>query len=427
MPDKGQDMYNWVRDLFPINRSITGEGVRETLNYLKKIVPLKIKSVPTGYKAYDWTVPNEWKVKEAFIKDDKNKKIIDFKNNNLHLVSYSTAFNKTLTFKELKNHLYTLPKQPNAIPYVTSYYKKNWGFCLEFNKYKKLDKSKKYKVFIDSSLKKGKLNYGEIIIKGKVKKEIFISTYVCHPSMANNELSGPVLATMIAKILLSQKNYFSYRIIYVPETIGSLVYLSKNFKKLKKNTVAGFNLTCVGDSKKFSFLPSRNGNTLADQSALYILKKHVKKFTSYNWLNRGSDERQYCSPGFDLPVVNVMRSKHGTYKEYHTSLDNLDFVSKKGLQESLEIHLKIFKFIESNLFYKSKILGEPFLSKHNLHDSLNKNQNHYLLRKKILDFLSYADGRKSLLEISVIINVPFDELKKVADILLKKKIIRLND
>ena len=409
MLDKGQTMYNWIRDLFPINRSITGDGVRETLFYLKKIVPIKIKSVPTGYKAYDWTVPNEWKVKEAFIKDDQNKTIIDFKNNNLHLVSYSTAINKTLTFKELKNHLHTLPKQPNAIPYVTSYYKKNWGFCLEFNKYKKLDKSKKYKVFINSSLKKGKLNYGEIIIKGKVKKEIFISTYVCHPSMANNELSGPVLATMIAKILLSQNNYFSYRIIYVPETIGSLVYLSKNFKKLKKNTVAGFNLTCVGDSKKFSFLPSRNGNTLADESSIYILKKYVKKFILYNWLNRGSDERQYCSPGFDLPVVNVMRSKHGTYREYHTSLDNLDFVSKKGLQESLEIHLKIFKFIESNLFYKSNILGEPFLSKHNLHDSLNKNQNHYLLRKKILDFLSYADGRKSLLEISAIINVPFEK------------------
>jgi len=370
----GEDIYNLIKKLFPINRSITGKGFRKSLRIIQEYVPnLKIKSIKSGERCFDWTVPKEWDVKDAYIEEyPTGKKIVDFKDNNLHLVSYSIPVEGIFSFEELEKHLHYRKDLPDAIPYVTSYYKEYWGFCLTYNQFKTLDKSKKYKVVIKSKLFEGKLNYGEVILKGKSKKEIFFSTYLCHPSMANNELSGPALATFLIKYLQEKENRkYTYRFIFIPETIGSICYLSKNLKKMKKNIIAGFVLTCVGDEGKFSYIPSRYGDTLADKVALNILNHHTNGFKKYSYLDRGSDERQYCSPGIDLPVCSVMKSKYGEYKEYHTSLDNLDFVSAKGLEESFNIYTKIIEVLENNNFYKTTVLCEPQMGKRGLYHQIS--------------------------------------------------------
>ena len=416
-------MYSWAKALFPINRSITGSGVRETLEYFKKIVPsLKILSFPTGFEAFDWTVPQEWSLKEAYIEDKKGNRVIDFKNNNLHVVGYSKPVKKYLEYDELKNNLHFIKDQPNAIPYVTSYYNKEWGFCLTYNQFLKL-KKEKYYVNIDSSFKDGILNYGEIVIKGKSEKEIFISSYICHPSMANNELSGPVLAMALARELLKQEKKYTYRIILIPETIGSLCYLKKNLKKLKKNVIAGYNITCVGDEKGFSYLPSRNGDTLADRAALNILKSNVADFKKYTWFDRGSDERQYCWPGIDLPVCSIMRSKYGEYAEYHTSLDNMRFISKSGLFESFAIYSDVLGVIERNDKFITTTLGEPKLDKRGLYSTLSKKGDSNYSRD-ILNFLSICDGNNDLIEISNILEIPVSQIMDLKNMLLSKKLIK---
>ena len=365
----GNKIYALAKELFPINRSITGSGVRKSLKILQKInKDLKIKGIPSGTKVFDWIIPQEWNVDEAWIKDSKNRKIIDFKNNNLHLMGYSLSVSKKITLKDLKKNLYSIKDKPNAIPYVTSYYKKKWGFCLSFNLLKNL-KEDIYEVKIKSKFKKGFLNYGELIIPGKTKKEILLSTYICHPSMANNELSGPCVAIHLSKWIKSMKNRnYSYRIVFVPETIGSIAYLSKNYKKMIKNTVAGFNLTCLGDDRAYSYLPSRQENSLSDVIAKHVLKWTFKDYKSYSWLEKGSDERQYCSPGIDLPVATIMRTKYGEYPEYHTSDDNLiNVVTPKGLQGGYEIIKKAITAIEMNCNPLMKIKCEPMLSKYGLY------------------------------------------------------------
>lgn len=304
----GEYMYQLLKELFPICRSITGEGVRETLRIIQKHIPIKIHGIPSGTKVFDWEVPKEWNIKDAYIMDEEGNKIVDFKKNNLHVVGYSIPVDKTVNLEELESHLYSIEDQPEAIPYITSYYKERWGFCISHNQRKKL-KDGNYRVYIDSSLKDGYLNYAELIIPGRTSKEIFLSTYICHPSMANNELSGPVLLTYLAKWIMSEPRKFSYRLVFIPETIGSITYLSQNYKEMKENIIAGYNLTCVGDNRAYSFMPSRYGNTYADKVALNVLRYSQPDFIQYSYLQRGSDERQYCSPGIDLPVASIMRTK----------------------------------------------------------------------------------------------------------------------
>ena len=420
----GKQIHNFAKELFPIDRSITGDGLRKTLQKISEHIPsMKINSVQSGAKVFDWIVPKEWNVKEAYIITPDGEKICDFTINNLHLVGYSMPFKGNIEFDQLKNHLFTLKDQPDAIPYVTSYYKKTWGFCLTQKMFDNL-KSGIYKVLIDSSFINGELNYGELLIKGKSKKEIFISTYICHPSMANNELSGPTVVTFLSKWLQERnKPEFSYRIIFVPETIGSITYLSLNYKNMKKKIFAGFNVTCIGDNRAYSYLPSRNGNTISDLIAKHILKWTDENFIKYTWLDRGSDERQYCAPGIDLPIASILRTKYGKYIEYHTSLDDLDnVVTPEGLDGGYWAIRNAIEAIEKNKYYRATVLCEPMMSKRNLYPNLNGKSRDEKSRT-MMNFLSFCDGQTSLLEIAEYIDLPIWKLYKIVDLLKSHNLI----
>ena len=426
--NNGKDIYNLCEKLWPITRSITGSGVRETLGIIQQEIPdLTIHEVLTGTQCFDWEIPKEWNIRDAYIIDQNGNKVIDFKNSNLHVVSYSTPVNRTISLLELQQHLYSIPEQPNAIPYVTSYYQERWGFCLSENQRRALVEGD-YQVCIDSELSNGSLTYGELIIPGKSKKEVFLSTYICHPSMANNELSGPTVTTYLAKWIQSQPREYTYRIIFIPETIGSICYLSKNLDVMSKNIIAGYNISCVGDDNAYSYLPSRDGQTIADEAALYVLNKAHLNFIQYSYLDRGSDERQYCSPGVDLPVASVMRTKYGAYKEYHTSLDDLDYISPEGLFGAYDVLIECIECIESvenSKTYKATTLCEPQLGRRNLRPTLGGQTNMPKNIMLVSHILAYADGKHSVLSMANKFNVPISELLESIDILAKEGLIEV--
>ena len=416
-------MYSWAEDLFPYNRSLSGKYNRKTLNYIKNILPnLKVKSFKSGAKVFDWTVPEEWNVTEAYIEDSIGNKVIDFKDNNLHLVGYSEPVDTFMNFSELKDKLHTNKEIPNAIPYITSYYKKQWGFCLSLNKYNML-KDDTYHVVINSKFSQGEMNYGELIIPGNSDEEILLSTYICHPSMANNEISGIVVTTALAKMISEMKDRrYTYRILFIPETIGAIAYLSLHHKKMKLKTKAGFVVTCVGDDNNYSFLPSRLGNTYTDELALYTLNNYCHKgYNKYSFLERGSDERQFCSPLIDLPVVSIMRSKYGTYPEYHTSLDDLNFISKEGLMGAYDILTKSINIIEKNIIYFPLVHCEPQLGKRGLYN-ISSNDD----PDTLVNILAYVDGKLDLLNISKILNIDFFECYEICETLEKNQLISKN-
>lgn len=420
-----ENMYEFAKLLWPFDRSITGEGVRNTLKEVKKIIPsMKIKGFKTGTKSFDWEIPKEWKVNSAYIIDPKGQKICDFSENNLHLVGYSEAFFGKLTLTQLQEFLHSLPNQPDAIPYVTSYYKKRWGFCISETQRKNLIDGI-YEVIIDAEFKKGFMNYGEIYISGATKKEVFLSTYICHPSMANNEISGIVVATYIAKYLLQRHDLkYSYRIVFLPETIGSISYLSRNYRKLKRRVIAGFNVTCVGDNRSYSYLPSRDGNTLSDRVAINVLKQVDPSFKTYTWLERGSDERQYCAPGIDLPIASIMRTKYGEYPEYHTSLDRLGtVVTSSGLRGGYQATLLALESIEKNVIPVAKFKCEPQLSRRNMYPDLSI-KNSYNEVKILMNALSYVDGRNSTLDIAEKCKKSVTEIYDVLNLLRQKNLLK---
>ena len=419
----GDEMYQWAVDLYPICRSITGPGVRETLAYIKKIIPaLEIYEVTSGTQAFDWVVPDEWTVRDAYIADEAGKRIVDFKQHNLHLVGYSEPIDVWVDLEELDKHLHSLPNQPNAIPYITSYYSRQWGFCLTHDQRNTLLPGS-YHVVIDSDLKPGVLNYGEVVLPGQEEKEVFLSTYVCHPSMANNELSGPVVTTALVRWLMQQKNLrYTYRIIFIPETIGSIVYLSRHAVRMKELTVAGFNISCVGDDRTYSFMPSRKGNTLADRVARHVLTRKVRKYKHYSFLERGSDERQYCSPLIDLPVTSIMRSKYNTYPEYHTSLDDLTVISPTGLEGAFNVISRCLSALEVCYTYRTLMLCEPQLGKRGLYPSLSTKSTKEIMYNT-LNFLAYADGESDLLGIAETIDIDVLDCAEIAERLLAQGII----
>ena len=414
----GVKMYQLAEELFPICRSITGEGIRYTLNRLKKEVPqIVLHEIPTGTKVFDWVVPKEWEISEAYIEDMKGNRIVDFQKNNLHVVGYSIPIDAIVSGDELQAHLYSLPEHPDWIPYVTSYYKERWGFCVTENSRKKLTDNQ-YHVVIKSKLFDGSLTYAELLILGQVSDEIFFSTYACHPSMANNELSGPVVQIELAKLLMSRKNKYSYRLIWIPETIGSITYLSKNLDYMKEHIIAGYNITCVGDDRAVSYIQSRKGNTIADRAAKNVLKYIAPDYMEYSYLNRGSDERQYNAPGIDLPVCSICRTKFHEYPEYHTSADDLKLISPKGLEKSYYIYKEIIQALEVNEIYRINCLCEPQLGPRGLYPTECFNRSSIAV-KDMMDFIAYADGTMDLIEISDKINVPVKKLDEIAQVLLK--------
>jgi len=417
-------------DLFSICRSITGNGVRKTLEIIKKEFPiLKIHKVKSGIKVFDWVIPPEWNINDGYILDKYNKKIVDFKKSNLHVVGYSIPINKFLSKKNLLKHIHSMPNQQNAIPYITSYYKKTWGFCVNHLEKKKIDKNykdtDKFKVTIKSNHNpKGNLNYGEIVIKGTSKQEILVSTYICHPSMANNELSGPIVSMSLINYFSKIKNLNkTLRFLFIPETIGSITYLSKHLSHLKKNIIGGYNLTCIGDERQHSCMLSKYSNTNSDKSLIEAYKKLKIKFKKYSFLQSGSDERQYNSPGIDLPIAGIFRSKFGEYPEYHTSLDNFNLVTKKGISGGFNVAKTAINILRNKIIPKNMILCEPQMGKRGLYPSLSRKETKNKDVNNYMSFLQYADGKNDLDDIAKTLNLSLYEARKILNILKKNKLI----
>lgn len=388
--------------MWPLNRSLTGDGNRESLRILSEIIPLEIKEIPSGTPCFDWQVPSEWKINTAWIKDSQGKTLIDFQHNNLHLMGYSKAVHEKMSFDQLKPHLYTLPDQPELIPYVTSYYQQRWGFCLSHHDFENLDRTEEYEVFIDAEfLEQGSMTVGEILLPGSTEEEVLFSTYICHPSLANNELSGPLVAAFLYDELRKiEKRKYTYRFLFAPETIGALYHLSIYGEGWKKNLKAGFVLTCVGDSGNFTYKRSRRCNSLADRAVELILKQTESDYKILDFEPRGSDERQYCSPGFNLPVGSLMRTKHGDYPEYHTSADNKDFISFEAMQASVEKYRQIVEVLEWNENYINRLpYGEPQLGRRGLYPQVSQKGAHHSI-DAMMWLLNYSDGQHDLIEIS---------------------------
>ena len=366
------------KKLFFINRSLTGAGTVKTLKIIKKeFSKLKIKKIKSGTKVFDWNIPPEWNVKDAYVLDKNGSKIINFKNNNLHLIGYSMPLNRILKKSDLFKNLHFLKNQPEAIPYITSYYKKKWGFCISYKQFKQLDKkyskTDKFEVVINSSFKeKGNLNYGELVLKGKSKQEILVSTYICHPSMANNELSGPIVSMGLINYFNKKKLDKTFRFIFIPETIGSIAYINKNLSYLKKNVIGGFNLSCIGDERNHSCMLSKYQNSPSDEAIIEAYKKlKIERFKVYSFLKRGSDERQYNSPGIDLKITSIFRTKYGEYPEYHTSLDNFNIVTLEGINGGYKVAKMALKLMDKNKYPKYKILCEPQMGRRGMYPTLS--------------------------------------------------------
>jgi aminopeptidase-like protein len=410
--DAGRAMHALAARLFPICRSITGPGVRETLRVLGEYLPLEIHEVPSGTAVFDWIVPREWVIRDAFIEDETGRRVVDFRQNNLHVVGYSVPVDRWVSLEELQEHLYSLPDQPAAIPYVTSYYQERWGFCIAHRERETLAPGR-YRVCIDSELKDGSLTYGECVVPGACAQEVFLSTYVCHPSMANNELSGPVVAAFLARWIRAAPRRYTYRLVFLPETIGAITYLSRHREHVQRQVVAGFNLSCLGDERAWSYVASRYGDTLADKVAQHVLGAISPDFQAYSFLERGSDERQYCSPGVDLPLVTLCRSKFATYPEYHTSLDDLTLVTPAGLAGGYEMVRRCLEALEHNRKYRVTCYGEPQLGRRALYPAVSMKQSSAGVRT-MMNFLAYADGRNDLVDITNRIGVPVWDLYEMA-------------
>lgn len=426
--EAGRRMYNFAAKIFPYTRSITGEGVRQTLSDLAEYirpsgVELKISEVPSGTQVFDWTVPKEWRIKEAYIEDEDGDRIIDMKENNLHVLGYSIPVDEWVDLEELKQHIYVEDGQPDVIPYVTSYYKERYGFCMSKNLRDSL-KPGRYHMYIDSELFDGVLNYAEAVIPGQTDDEILFSTYFCHPSMADNECSGPALAAeLINTLAAADKLKFTYRFVFVPETIGSITYLSQDdhVPYLKEHVKAGFVLSCVGDDLDYSMVESRYADTYADR-VLHNVLKYKDKYTIYDFHERGSDERQYNAPGVDLPVVCFCRSKFGEFPEYHTSADNMIFVSPEGFQGAYDAMTEVIEILEKNAYYKVKVLCEPQLGKRGLYSDISRKGSYDGIMVQ-RDVLSYADGRNDLIDLSERIGVPVSEIVDIVDRLVENDLL----
>jgi len=415
-------MHSLAQRVWDFPRSITGNGVRDTLKVFSEYLPnLQIHEVASGTEVLDWVVPLEWNLTRAYLVGPTGERIVDSADSNVHVVSYSEPIDLELDLESLQNHLHSDFDHTDAIPYVTSYYNRTWGFCLTQNQRDTLVPGT-YRAVIDSSLEPGFLTYGEWVLPGKSASEVFISTYVCHPSLANNELSGPVVAVALAQWLMSfPSRKYTYRFVFVPETIGPITYLSRNLEQLQSCVVAGFNLTCIGDEGDYSYLASRHGNTPIDRIAQRVVEETPQPVV-YSFLDRGSDERQYCAPGVDLPLISLMRTRYGHFEEYHTSADDLEFVTPAGLQGGFELVRDCIAELEASEYLTTPIKGEPQLAKRGLYHTMHARTvaDEILLRTHIL---AYSDGSHSEQDIATLTARPLSEISLLAAELAKHGLI----
>lgn len=413
----GAELHAFAADLYPICRSITGDGVRTTLARIRKRIPLTIQEVPTGTKVFDWTVPKEWNIRDAYIKDATGHRVVDFKKSNLHVLSYSVPVHTTLSLKELREHLFTIPDHPEWVPYRTSYYKEDWGFCLSQNQLLTL-KEGMYEVCIDSTLEPGNLTYGECYLPGSSSEEILISCHACHPSLANDNLSGLTVATYLAEHLLERDLQYSYRFLFIPGTIGAITWLALN-RESAGRIRNGMVLTCIGDDAGFHYKRSRRGDAEVDRAAAIVLKHCGEPAELLDFSPYGYDERQYCSPGFNLPVGCLMRSVWGTFPEYHSSADNLRFINPLSLARSLQACLQILRILEENRIYVNQLPWcEPQLGKRNLYRSTGGESIAQETNARLW-VLNLSDGAHSLLDIAERSGLPFSAIRDAADVLIE--------
>lgn len=422
--ESGKEMHNFVAELYPICRSITGEGVRETLRAIRKRLPLEIHEVPSGTKVFDWTVPLEWNVSDAYIMNREGKRIVDFKAHNLHLMSYSLPVRAKMLLADLRSHLFTLPDHPEWIPYRTSYYKENWGFCLRHADLERLPDDE-YEIVIDSSLRPGSLTYGEFYVPGEISDEILVSCHVCHPSMCNDNLSGITVAVKLAETVAARQGlYYSYRFLFIPGTIGSITWLAQNEQKASR-IKHGLVLTGVGDAGNITYKKSRQGNAEIDRAMAHVLKHSGKIYAITDFFPYGYDERQYCSPGFDLPVGCFMRAPHGQYPEYHSSADDLDFVKADSLAQSYDQCLKVMELLEGNRTYiNQNPKCEPQLGRRGLYRAIAGQQEKQWTELALFWVLNASDGRHTLLDIAERADLPFGKIQSAAEALLKVGLLK---
>lgn len=427
---RGRAIYDFAARLFPICRSITGEGVRQTLRIISDAlaedgVELTVHEVPSGTPVFDWTVPREWVIRQAYIEDAFGNRVIDMAENNLHVMGYSTPVDRWVDAEELKKHIFTQADQPDVIPYVTSYYKERYGFCMSERQKNALPEGR-YHMYIDSELIDGSLTYAEAVLPGSLDEEILITSYICHPSMANNECSGPALLTELIRYVKAVKHRkYTYRFLLNPETIGSITYLSQNYRHLREKLRAGVVLSCVGDDGDYSLVHTRYGSTIADKSLAAVLK-YQERYKEYSFLQRGSDERQYNAPGIDLPVVGFCRSKYGTFPEYHTSADNMEFITPAGLWGSYDVITQWIDAMEWNEKYRVTVLCEPQLGKRGLYPTVSQ-KGTYDAVSATVNLIAYADGTNDLFDISERIHCPVSQVVEVVRKLLENDLLEVAD
>lgn len=410
----GEQIHQLIRDLFPICRSITGNGVRATLNILRQHIPIELHEVASGTPVFDWVVPKEWNIRDAYIKNSAGEKVVDFRQSNLHVLNYSVPINRQVPLDELRKHLHYLPDQPDWIPYRTSYYKEDWGFCLSYRQYQTMRESS-YEVVIDATLEPGSLTYGEVYLPGESEEEVLISTHICHPSLGNDNLSSIGVLTFLIQELAQMKRHYSYRFIFIPGTIGAITWLAvnkDNVGRIKYGLVASL----LGDTGVFHYKRSRRGNTETDRIAEYVLRRHNPNNRIIDFVPYGYDERQFCSPGFDLPMGSLTRTTYGEYPEYHTSADNLEFVKASSLEESLGVYMDVIKILETNKTYINlNPYCEPQLGKRGLYDLKGGDNQGKDFQMALLWVLSLSDGDHNLLEVAKRSGINFDTIRMAAD------------
>jgi aminopeptidase-like protein len=418
----GVELHDLIRELYPICRSLTGDGVRESLRRLGSRIPLEAQEVPSGTPVFDWTVPREWNIRDAYVNDPSGRRVISFSDSNLHVMGYSVPVRRRMPLAELREHLFSLPKQPDWVPYRTSYYTENWGFCLRHSQLDTLVEGD-YEVYIESTLADGHLTYGECVLPGHERDEVLISSHICHPSLCNDNLSGVSIATLLAKTLAGVPHRYTYRFLFIPGTIGSITWLSRN-EEVVPLIRHGLVLTCAGDDGPSTYKRSRRGDAEIDQAMEHVLARSGERFEVEDFAPWGYDERQYCSPGFNLPIGCLMRTPHGRFPQYHTSADNLELVKPRALADSFSTCLSVFDILERNgVFVNRNPKCEPQLGKRGLYSAIGGQSDKREVEMAMLWVLNLSDGNHSLLDVAVRSGMPFDAIAGAASLLIEHELL----